>query len=615
MAKKTSTATKIGGGFLLLLLIVAMAGFGVEGFGTSARSIGSVGDRDISTDDYARALQEEMRALTQQTGQPVTLQQAQMMGVDQAVLRQLVMRATLDDEADTLGVSVSDSIVQREILSISAFQGLDGSFDRESYRFALQSAGLSESQFEEQLRADAARGILQTAVVAGVTVPVVQADLMLEFAGEQRDFTVLTLDRFDLDTQLPDPDDTILRQFHQDNIDRFTLPEGKRLSYALITPSMLLDTLDIDAQTLREEYDRRASEFRRPERRLVERLVYRDAAAAAEAMARLEQGEAAFETLVAERGLDLEDTDLGDVTQADLGAAGPAVFALDGPGVTGPHDTPVGPALFRVNAILPAQETPFEAVRDDLRAELGADMAARILGQQLDDYEDLLAGGASVADLVAETDMEGGEIDWREGDRDGVAAYAEFRDAAHAAELGGFPEILLLDNGGLLSVELLEALQSMPQPFEDVRAEVLNAWEETEIEARLIRQAEALRDRIAQGETLDAQSGTRVTFEGLSRTDFLPDLPRDLVTMAFDLAPGETDMMAESGQVHVLVLDDIRGPDRMNPDTQRLGMVIRQQLEQGMAQDVFAYFTTALQDETSVRLNQSVIEAVHAQFQ
>ncbi|NYS23546.1 SurA N-terminal domain-containing protein [Rhodobacteraceae bacterium 2376] len=615
MAKKTSTATKIGGGFLLLLLIVAMAGFGVEGFGTSVRSIGSVGDRDISTDEYARALQEEMRALSQQTGQAATMQQMQMMGVDQSVMRQLVMRATLDNEADTLGVSVSDSIVQQEILAISAFQGLDGNFDRESYRFALQSAGLSETQFEEQLRADAARGLLQTAVVAGVTAPAAQAELLLEFAGEQRDFTVVTLGRFDLDAPLPTASDAILRQFHQDNIDQFTLPEGKRLSYALVTPSMLLETLDVEDEALREEYERRAGEFRRPERRLVERLVYRDEATASEAMARMEQGEATFETLVAERGLDLEDTDMGDVTQDQLGAAGAEVFALDGPGTTGPHPTTLGPALFRVNAVLPAQETPFEAVRDDLRAELGADMAARILAQQLDDYEDLLAGGADVADLVAETEMEGGEIDWREGERDGVAAYAEFREAARAAEPGDFPEILLLDNGGLLSVELVEPLPAMPQAFEDVREEVLRAWEETEIEARLLRQAEAVREGMMQGEPLDALSGTQVSFEGLTRTDFLPDLPRDLVTMAFDLGPGETAVMAEGAQVHVIMLDDTRGPDRMNPDVQRLGMVIQQQLEQGVAQDVFAYFTTALQSEVSIQLNQSVIEAVHAQFQ
>lgn len=615
MARKTSMATKIGGGFLLLLLIVAMAGFGVEGFGTAARSIGKVGDRDISTNDYARALQEELRVLTQQTGQPVTFAQAQLLGVDRSVLRQLIARAALDNETARLGISVGDRIVQREILSITAFQGLDGSFDRESYRFALQSAGLSESDFEAQIRGDAARGILQTAVVAGVAAPALQRDLVLEFAAERRDITVLTLDRRALDAPVGAPSEAELLGHYEAHLDRFTLPEGRRIQYALITPAMLLDTVELDEQTLREEYERRGAIFSRPERRLVERIVYRDAATAADAAARLDAGTVDFETLAAERGLDLDDTDMGDVTEAELGAAGPAVFALDGPGVTGPHDTALGPALFRINAILPAQETSFEEARAELRDELGADMAARILGQQIDDFEDLLAGGASVADLASETAMQGGQIDWREGDREGIAAYAEFREAARALQEGDFPEISLLDNGGLFAIELIEELPSAAQPFDAVRDAVRADWEEAEIARRLLVQGEALQERLAQGDTPADLGFVPARFPDLLRGDSLPNLPRALVTTAFELVPGATALHAEGAQVHLVQLDSVAGPDREDADVIRLARVIDEQLAQGIAQDVFSYFAEALQQGTSIRLNQSVIDAVHAQFQ
>ncbi len=615
MAKKPSTATKIGGGFVLLLLIVAMAGFGIEGFGTATRSIGSVGNKDISTDDYARALQEQLRELTQQTGQPVTLEQARAFGIDQSVLRQLVTRATLDNEAAELGLSVGDEIVQREILSIDGFQGLDGSFDRESYRFALQNAGLSESAFEEQLRADAARGILQTAVVAGIPAPATQRDLLLEFAGERRDLTVLTLDRRALAEPIPAASDADLRAFHEENIDRYTLPEGKRIDYALITPAMLLDTLDIDEAALREEYDRRASAFRRPERRLVERLVYRDAASAEAAMAQISDGDASFEDLVAERGLELEDTDMGDVTRDELGAAGAPVFALTEPGVTGPHETSLGPALFRVNAILPPQITEFEDAREELRQEVGADMAARLLAQQLDDYEDLLAGGASVADLAAETDMQGGRIDWRDISRDGIAAYAEFREAARAVQEGDFPRVEVLDNGGLFALEMIEALPSEPQVFDDVRDAVQRDWEQAQVTAALAGLAEDLRARAAAGESFAEMGFAPGRFPGVPRTHDSSDLPGDLVDLGFDLTEGEIAISPGDGRVRLVRVDAVIGPDRGDPDTQNLSAQIAAQLEQSLAQDVFAFFTSALQDGTSIRLNQSVIDAVNAEFQ
>ena len=72
-----------------------------------------------------------------------------------------------------------------------------------------------------------------------------------------------------------------------------------------------------------------------PERRLVERLVYPDQAAADAARAELDAG-TTFEALVAERGLTLDAIDLGDVTREDLGAAGDAVFAAAEGGVVGP---------------------------------------------------------------------------------------------------------------------------------------------------------------------------------------------------------------------------------------------------------------------------------------
>ena len=66
---------------------------------------------------------------------------------------------------------MGDATVQAEILGISSFQGIDGSFDREAYRFALQNAGLSEGEFETSIREEIARSILQLATVGGASAP------------------------------------------------------------------------------------------------------------------------------------------------------------------------------------------------------------------------------------------------------------------------------------------------------------------------------------------------------------------------------------------------------------------------------------------------------------
>ncbi|MEC8042670.1 MAG: peptidylprolyl isomerase, partial [Pseudomonadota bacterium] len=151
------------------------------------------------------------------------------------------------------------------------------------------------------------------------------------------------------------------------------------------------------------------------ERRLVERLIYSDATAADAAKAALDAGEKDFETLVADRGLDLADVDMGDVTAASLGAAGSDVFALDGTGVVGPVETTLGPALFRVNGVLPGSETTLDEAREELHAELASDAARRQIDRVAEDLDDLLAGGATLEELEGEGGAVLSSIDWHAG--------------------------------------------------------------------------------------------------------------------------------------------------------------------------------------------------------
>ncbi|PKP83797.1 MAG: hypothetical protein CVT80_11860 [Alphaproteobacteria bacterium HGW-Alphaproteobacteria-2] len=74
---------------LLGLLIIGLAGFGIGDFGGSVRSVGKVGRTEISTQDYARALQNQLAALQQQTGQSFGMAQARSFGIDRMVLERL----------------------------------------------------------------------------------------------------------------------------------------------------------------------------------------------------------------------------------------------------------------------------------------------------------------------------------------------------------------------------------------------------------------------------------------------------------------------------------------------------------------------------------------------
>ncbi|WP_425049976.1 SurA N-terminal domain-containing protein [Psychromarinibacter sp. S121] len=491
MAKKKSAYNAVVW-VILLLLIVGLAGFGATNFGGSVNSVGSVGNREITVDRYARELQNELARLSQQFGTNLTLQQAQMFGIDQAVLQRILSTTALENEAERIGLSVGDERVGEQVLNITAFQGVDGQFDREGYRFALQNAGMTETEFEEGLRLDLARTLLQESVSGATAMPDTYVNALLTYAEETRDFTWAVLTDADLDAPIADPSEDELRTYWEENSDSFMLPETRDITYALITPEMIAGTIEGDDEALQRLYDERIDEFSQPERRLVERLIYTDPAAAQSAADALAAGETTFEDLVEERGLDLVDVDLGDVTEDDLGAAGEAVFALEEPGVVGPVDTDLGPALFRMNAVLEAQETPFEDAREQLLVEYRTDAARRAIGDMIDSIDDLLAGGATLEEVGEETEMETGQIDWTEGATDGVAAYPEFRQAALDAEVGDFPEVIETTDGALFALRVNEVIEPRVEPFEDARDSVEAEWRREQTVAALAEQARAL---------------------------------------------------------------------------------------------------------------------------
>jgi len=598
---------------LLGMLVVGLAGFGVDSFGGSVRAIGRVGDRDISTRDYARALQQEIRAFEAQIGQSVPFQTAVTLGLDRVVRQNLVTVAALDNEARRIGMSVGDDTVRRELLQIEAFRGLDGSFDRDSYRFVLEQNGFGETEFEDQLRAESTRSLLQSAVVGGVAAPPAHVDALYGWAAERRSFRLLRL--ASPSEPVGEPDDAALQAHYEANLAAYTRPEGRRITYGWLSPASLIDSVEVDEAAVRALYDRRIGEFVQPERRLVERLVFASEAEAQAAMDRLAGDEGAFAAIVAERGLALSDVDMGDVSREELGAAGEAVFALAAPGVVGSLPSPLGPAIFRMNGILAAQETPFEEARDELRAELAMERARRQIAERMAEVQDLLAGGATVEDLARDLGMELGTIDWRDGDSDGIAAYTAFRTAATGLTEGGFPELVEFDDGGLAVLRLDALLAAEPQPFDAVVVQVIEDWAAAETAARLAAEAEALAGRLRAGEAAEALGPAGEAFAGMTRDGFVEGVPRAVLTTLFAMTPGEVKVQAQEAEVLVLVLDEVLPPDPADAEAEALRAAIRSQASEGIAQDLFQHFARALEGEAGIFFDDAAIAAVHTQFQ
>ena len=608
MASNSKPMTRIFSWILLGFLFLGLAGFGAANLGGSVQSIGAVGDRDIPVTTYARALQNELRATEAQFGQQLSMQQAQAFGITNRVLSRVVIETALDSEAERIALSVDDAAVAKDLNNIQAFKGPDGQFSRENYRFSLKNAGYSETEFEESVRTESARTILQAAIIAGNTMPSTAIDTVLDYLTETRNITLTTLTADDLTQTIADPDLAALETYYKDNIATYTLPERKQITYAILTPDMVLDQVDLSDDALRAAYDARRDEFNQPERRLVERLVFLDADQARAKLAEINAGTTDFETVVADRGLELADIDIGDVTMSELGEASAGVFAANLDQVVGPFDTDLGPALFRVNGILVADVVTFDEARDQLFDELATESARRMIDAKSTEIDDAMAAGATLEDLEKEFGMRVDVVMYHDGTDAEVAGYPNFRAVASAVQDGDFPTVEPLNDGGIFSVRLDGIEPPAPMPLDEVMDQVSADWRAAQTRAALEAFAN---DTIASG----AVAGSSTSLRDLKRSDAGAVATAEILAAAFKQSVGDKTVLMQNDNAVIVQLDAINKGDRDSDDAKALRANIEQQFGASLADDLFNVFATQIQQSAGISLNQQAINAVHANFQ
>ncbi|WP_281856209.1 peptidylprolyl isomerase [Litoreibacter halocynthiae] len=615
MAKSgKSSASRIAVWGILLLLVAGLAGFGSGGLGGNIQTVGSVGDTPITVQEYQRGLQQELDFETRRRQQPVSMQTALQEGLDIRVRERLAASTALTEEARVMSLSVGDAEVLRQLQQVPAFQGPSGTFDRDTYEFALERSNLRPADFEDDLRKTAARELLQQAVTGGLTLNKSYAETLYGYLGQRRSFRWAELNADLLASPNVAPTDAQLQAFYDENGTQFETPEVRKISYAWLTPDMLVDDITPNEDELLALYEERSGEFNQPERRMVERLGFADADAAAAAKAAIDAGETSYDDLVTERGLTLEDVDQGEVSRDDLdGPIADAVFALTEPGITDPVETSLGPALYRVNAVLEAQETSFEEVRDDLVAEAAEDQARRAVLDKLTEVEDLLAGGATLEELGTDTELEFGQIEFSEEEQEGIAGYDNFREEALLLREGDFPEARELSDGGIFAARLDEVVPPALPPLADIRDDVAAAWDAAETKRRLSELGESLKAQLDAGTAMEALGLVGRTETDRGRTEFIEGTPPALLVTAFDLEKASDTALIPTDDGAILVeLLDISAADLSADEAQNFLTQLSQQGSAGLAADVFELYGQAVQARHGLSLDQVAINAVNA---
>jgi peptidyl-prolyl cis-trans isomerase D len=609
--KGSRTGTSLFGLTLLGMIVAGLGGYGVTNFGTHLDTAIKVGAQEISANDYARALQNRIRQVSQQFGTQLTLQQAQMFGIDQQVLQSLVAEAALSNEALRLGVMAPDLAVAKAIGETKAFQDINGKFDKTTYQAVLEQNNLKTAAYEKAIRDDLTRQILQIAITNGQVPNEALLRALYAHQAETRSFTLLLLTEASLPAPLPAPTEEALKAYYDAHIADFTRPEGKRLSYARLAPADLAKDQTVAEADVKAAYDAAADSYNIPEKRLVERLVYPSAEEAKAARAALDGGQG-FEDLVKARGLDLATVDLGDVTRIDLAQAADPVFAAKQGDVVGPVETDLGPAFFRINGVIEAQATPYEEAAPKIRQDLATQAATRAIATRTEAVDDLLAGGASIEEVAKEQGMTAATTDFAPGaeDNDPVTADAAFAKAVGAMEPGDFAQSLILEDGSLVVVQVAEALPATPIPLDKAKAKVEAALKAEELNKALTALAATY---AKDGSRLEAH-GITTKIPAATRSAPPQGVPAAALALAFAAKPGDVVELNADGTVGLVRLDGVTAAD-LNSDAAKAGMAqLAAQLSQSLASDAYDISANALTTQGGLTIDQAVITSVQSQM-
>lgn len=617
---------KGAGGWLaqlfIALLVVSFAVWGVSDIFNGFRSdtVATVGGTDITIQQFNREYELAKRRLSQQLRQPITEEQARLFGLPSQVLSRLVGDATLNDEAATLGLGVSSDMLAKQIADDPAFKGANGAFDHGVFLQVINANGMTEDQFVANLRESYIRQQLVSALVGGIELPDSYMRAFHDYQSEQRDISYLVLPA-SLAGQIQDPTDAELSTFFEAHKSDYRAPELRAAEVMAMTPADMANVGEITDEEARKVYDQQlASRFTTPERRQVDQIVFKDAAGADAAAAALASGKT-FDDVVAEQGL--KPVDLGLITRDKLfdPKVAEAAFSLQPNGVSGVIDGRFGPVIVRVTKIEPAVVKTFDEVKDQIKKELADARAAQEIADQLNVIEDARAGGATLQEVAKNYGLKVvtyPAIDNSGNDANGdpipdLPGGQELVQAIFNTDVGLENNPIQFDQGYVwYSVTSVSAARD--RQLSEVRDKVAAAYKKAEVDKKLTAIANDLRERLANGEAIDAlarDKGLEVkTAKAMTRSTKPEDgLTGAAIQAAFDGPKGHAAVAQGEGQDQiVLTVTDVTVPPYFSgaPDLKQT----QDRLTSDISSDLLQEYVAQLQQRLGVAVNQVALQQV-----
>ena len=395
------------GRILLILCLSPLALLGVESYfggGVDPNQIAQVGDASVGLSEYQTAVNNRRTEVLEQ------VEDASLLNEDvlhEQVLKGLVDRTLLEQQAGKLGMTVSDDTINRLLRQEEIFQDAEGNFSNDQFANFLRQRGMSKDQLFTEFRNQLSLDQLNASIVGTAVYPMQAVSQLIDLQLESRNVWIHRFNWQDYQSQVKLSKSDI-QGYYDANKDTLKSAAMVDLAYIQLSPQTI-KVDDITAEDLQQQYEAYKQSIAATDERKVSQILLTgtDAKARADKVkARLNKGEAFAALAKAE-----SDDPSGD-TGGDIGRFNPSVFgndadtvqkALEGLSVgdvTAPIKTSFGYQIFTVTEDNGKKTPSLDSMRDDLTAKAKEYKRQEIYADKVTSINDLAADGFSIEDIA-----------------------------------------------------------------------------------------------------------------------------------------------------------------------------------------------------------------------
>ena len=400
------------GRILLILCLSPLALLGVESYfggGVDPNQIAQVGEASVGLSEYQTAVNNRRSEILEQVDDASLLNEDVL---HEQVLKGLIDRTLLEQQAGKLGMTVSDDTINRLLREEEIFKDADGNFSNDQFANFLRQRGMTKNQLFAEFRNQLSLDQLNASIVGTAIYPMQAVSQLIDLQLESRNIWLHRFNWQDYADQV-EVSKSDIQAYYDANKDTLKSAAMVDLAYIQLDPQAI-QVDEVTEADLQQQYEAYKQSLAADDERRVSQILLTgdDAKARADKVkARLAKGESFAAVAKA------ESDDPSGETGGDIGRFNPSVFggdadavekALEGLSVgdvTAPIKTSFGYQIFTVTEDNGKKIPSLDSMRAELTAKAKEYKRQEVYADKVTSINDLAADGFSIEDIAQQENV------------------------------------------------------------------------------------------------------------------------------------------------------------------------------------------------------------------